>query len=170
MRRPFFMVLLLGTLFLSAGIIFNSCNSGTEPNIMKAPSCVDIGKTFYRDTVSNGEAHYHVLAPNGGETYHIGDTLHIQVAAKDDSEAVALIALRSGAKLYKFIPPGVPKNKSFNALTQCDFSFVIPDSINVGLGGSNISFISDSVKVMVAKYNSESLFYDYSDQYFKIVK
>jgi len=175
MTKPFFMVymrgkILIAFLLIVCGILSNSCNSGTEPNVMILPSCLDLGKNFYHDTVSNGEAHYHVLAPNGGETYHLGDTLRVTVAAKDDSEAVAYMVLKSAGKLYKFILPGAPKNKSFNPLSKCDLSFVIPDSINAGLAGANISIISDSVKVMVAKYNSETLFYDYSDQYFKIVK
>lgn len=155
----------IGLIFILALAVSSCFQSGTDSQAKTPKSCAEISDSVF--TSSTGEPQYRVLSPNGGEVFHVGEKLKVLVTAKDDSEAVASLSIRIGSTFRKLTLPESPRG-NFNPRNHCDLSFTIPDSVSDGLG-KKVSLISDSVKVMVAKYNAETFFFDYSDAFFRIV-
>lgn len=148
------------------GLLALACDKGaTGPDAKTPLTCAEIADSVF--PTQTGEPRFRVVSPNGGEVFHVGGKLKIILTAAEDSEAIAYISIRGDGKTRKLLLPGSPRG-NFNPRTLCDLSFTIPDSVNDGLG-KNISLISDSVKINVAKYNAEATFYDYSDGYFRIL-
>ncbi len=127
-------------------------------------TCAEISDSVF--PTLTGEPRFRMVSPNGGEVFHVGGKLKVILAAADDSEAIAFLSIRTGGKIYTLLLPDSPRS-SFNPRTHCDLSFIIPDSLSNGLGGM-ISLVSDSVKIKVADYFTQTLF-DYSDGYFRIL-
>ncbi len=148
-------------------MVLSSCTkSGTGVDTKGPLSCAEISDSVF--TGMTGEPRYRVLKPNGGESVHVGDTLHVLVTAKEDSEAVVGLLVKIGNSFRKISMPGAPPNRNFNPRSRCDLSFVVPDAVD-DVPGKKISLISDSVKVRIAKYSAETFYFDYSDGFFRII-
>jgi hypothetical protein len=127
-------------------------------------TCPELGNGAFPDSTDQG--HYRVIAPNGGESYRIGDTLEVVVASGvNDSEALIQLAVTVNGAIKQVLLPGLPP-RAVNPRAQCRIRFRIPDSLGTGIG-SRFSAVSDSVRIRIAWYNQES-YRDFSDGYFKI--
>jgi len=112
---------------------------------------------------------YRVLSPNGGETYHVGDTMQIEIFSKVNARAT--LALRIDR--YLFPLPGFEAD--FNPKQRNIISFVIPpalmksvwDDVNNTSKDSAFSTVSNKCKIRLQDY-SEKTEYDESDDYFAI--
>lgn len=142
-----------------------SCMTRESDGGPESLSCGDLSAATFGD--SAGEDHYRVIAPNGGESFHVGDSLTVAMTAgANDSEAVLELAVFHDGK-STFVPvPGTPRTR-IDPRSQCRWKFLIPDSL--GSVGRQVSMASDSIKVRVSKYNQGGLVYDYSDAFFRIL-
>jgi hypothetical protein len=128
-------------------------------------SCADLSARTFGD--SAGEDHYRVVAPNGGEAFHVGDSLTVAMTSgANDSEAVLELAVFREGKSTFVAVPGTPRTR-IDPRGQCRWKFLIPDSL--GAVGRKISMVTDSAKIRVSKYNQSGLVYDYSDAFFRIL-
>jgi hypothetical protein len=157
---------LVVALAAAAALAAVSCDSGTSA----APgdgelSCADLSSRYFKD--STGDGFYKVVSPNGGETYHVGDSLKVRVTSgENDSEAIIELAVFREGK-STFIPlPGTPRTR-IDTRNLCDWGFPIPDSLSSG--GKKTALVSDSLKVRVTKYGQGEFIYDYSDAFFRIL-
>ncbi len=142
-----------------------SCTPEESNDDPETLSCADLSARTFGD--SAGEDHYRVIAPNGGEAFHVGDSLTVAMTSgASDSEAVLELAVfRDGRSAFVAVP-GTPRTR-IDPRSQCRWKFLIPDSL--GAVGRSISMVSDSIKVRVSKYNQSGLVYDYSDAFFRIL-
>lgn len=148
-----------------AGLLAAACNSGNEPS-EGGLSCADLGSRTFRDSV--GDGFYRVIAPNGGESFRIGDSLRVRVTSGAlDSEAVLYLAVTANGTTSSIILPGTPRT-NIDPRSRCDWAFRIPDSLRAA-SGRNISLVSDSLRIRIAKYSFESVS-DYSDGFFRVTK
>ena len=154
----------LSAVFLLS-LSLSSCDSGTDAPGDAAMSCPDLGAKYFGKPADDG--HYQVIAPNGGETFHVGDSLQVLAASgQNDSEAVLELAVFRGGKSTFVALPGTPRS-SIDLRAKCHWDFVIPDS--AGTTGRRVSLVSDSLKIRVARYGQEGFVYDYSDAFFSIL-
>jgi hypothetical protein len=154
-------------MLLAAGLMLSlsSCDSGTEAPGDAALSCPELGAKHFGSPTDDG--HYQVIAPNGGESFRIGDSLRVIAAGGiHDSEAVLELAVFRGGKSTFVAVPGTPRS-SIDLRSRCHWDFLIPDS--AGTVGRRVSLVSDSLKIRVARYGQEGFVYDYSDAFFNIV-
>jgi hypothetical protein len=117
---------------------------------------------------------YHVVAPNGGETFHIGDTMRIVVTSYriGGGAGLDLIFGQNDLSILSQL------NVSGNLYPYIDsvYKFYIPESLYVPFYNTQthqadqraVSTISAQCKIKVFDYNTASL-YDESDAYFSIV-
>jgi hypothetical protein len=147
----------------AAAALIAACVTGNSGHDAEA-SCPELGDAAFPDSTDQG--HYRVISPNGGESYHIGDTLEVVIASGvNDSEALIQLAVTSNGVIRQVLLPGLPP-RAINPRAQCRLRFRIPDSVGTGIG-SRFPLVSDSVRIRVAWYNQES-YRDFSDGYFKI--
>lgn len=143
----------------------SSCDSGADAPDDAALSCPELGAKHFGRPGDDG--HYQVIAPNGGEAFHVGDSLRVLAASgQNDSEAVLELAVFRDGKSTFVAVPGTPRT-SIDLRAKCHWDFLIPDS--AGASGRRVSLVSDSVKIRVARYNQEGFVYDYSDAFFSIL-
>jgi hypothetical protein len=132
----------------------------------KEPSCSELGTGVFLDSADQG--HYRVIAPNGGESYHVGDTLEVVVASGvNDSEALIQLAVTVNGVIRQVQLPGLPP-RAINPRAQCRIRFRIPDSLGTGTG-ARFSLVSDSVRIRISWYSFDSV-RDFSDGYFRITR
>jgi hypothetical protein len=157
---------LMRTAFASAlALAVFSCSTGESQDGPENLGCADLSARTFGD--SAGEDHYRVIAPNGGEAFHVGDSLTVAMTSgASDSEAVLELAVFRDGKSAFVAVPGTPRTR-IDPRSQCRWKFLIPDSL--GAVGRQVSMVSDSLKVRVSKYNQSGLVYDYSDAFFRIL-
>lgn len=162
----------MGLSLLAAALLAAACNRETAgPEPQTAASCAELSaelsKSAPRGASGDPQDLYKVIAPNGGETYHVGDTLEVVVAAGvyDQEGIIHLTVFRNGEVGFHPLP-GSP-NTSIDPRKDCRWRFAIPDS--VGSAGAKTSLVSDSVKIRHARYNHEGSVYDYSDGFFRVL-
>jgi len=149
--------ILVGSLVLTAGFLA-SCG----PNELAVQSCADLGSSLAADSGTSHPA-FRVIRPNGGEVYHVGDTLHVRVTGNlNQSNALIKLFVGTVGNVRNDVVPG--QTTSRNVFQDCDIAFAIPAT----LGAGAISLVSDSVKIRVEEYNQGVFFYDFSDAYFQI--
>jgi hypothetical protein len=151
--------------FLSLLVVFACVKSGTGSDDKSPKSCEEIRDSVFPNSIL--EPQYRVVSPNGGEIFHLGQKMKVILTAKDDFEAIAFLIIRTGTTSNRILLPEAPRG-SFDPSVKCDLSFTIPDSIDTGLG-KKLTLVSDSVKILVGKYNNDNDFFDYSDAYFSIL-
>ncbi len=143
-----------------------SCDqSPAGPEDLSAASCSDLTARFFKDSADQG--HYRVVAPNGGQSYKVGDSVKVTLASGlGDGEALVQLDVTVNGSFKRGVLPGFP-NKAVDTRDKCHLGFRIPDSLTVNSG--RIALVSDSVRIRVAWYNHED-FQDFSDGYIKIGK
>ncbi len=139
--------------------------SPSSPGPVVGKTCREISDSVF--PVSTGEPQFRVLTPNGGESFHVGEKMQVLLTSHENSSALVRLVIWSNGLSTKVLLPDLP-SKSINLLDRCDLSFIIPDSIPTGLG-KTISMVSDSIKILVADYDNETLFNDYSNGFFRIL-
>lgn len=128
-------------------------------------SCSDLTARYFKDSSDQGL--YRVVSPNGGESFHTGDSLVVTLASgKNDGEALVQLEVRTGGVSRRGSLPGFA-NKAVDTRVNCHLGFRIPDSLTVSSG--RIALVADSVRIRVAWYPHEE-FQDFSDGYFRIGK
>jgi hypothetical protein len=112
---------------------------------------------------------YRVISPNGGEVFHIGDTVRVHVHVNSNINTSMTLMF----SLYSFTPPGIG---GFDAFIDSIQTFVIPQYFEKQEWNEQtqqfdmvqISPVSDSCIIRVADY--EDRVRDYSDCFFAIRK
>ena len=145
---------------LLAALLTLSCTK--SPTASTAKTCSELGDSLIAAAGISVPA-YKVISPNGGEVYHVGDTLRIRTAG-NKNESNASLYLQIGTKVFR--PTGLTGN--LNVYSNCDMAFAIPESLMTAYAPvAMTSLISDSVKVRVESY-SNNIYRDLSDNYFQI--
>jgi hypothetical protein len=101
---------------------------------------------------------YRVISPNGGETYHIGDTCLIKFTARKHGQIKLMISV-DGGKMISLLPGVIAAIDPFQTP---EFRFVIPESID------DASAVSDKCLIVIRDY-TQSKYEDQSDGFFSIV-
>ena len=143
-----------------------SCDkSPSGPDDPASLSCPDLTRKYFGDSAEPG--HYRVVAPNGGESFHTGDSVTVTLASGiNDGEALVQLDVWVNGAPKRGVLPGF-SNRAIDTRSKCHLGFRIPDSLTVSSG--RIALVSDSVRIRVAWYNHEEN-QDYSDGYFRIAK
>jgi hypothetical protein len=152
-------------LIACASLLLIQCG---EDTVAPPKSCEDIGDAATRSAPNQGDPVFKVISPNGGETYKVGDSITVKLGSNAaGTSALAYLIVGSGATTKRLRLPGTPSNRDVNPRVTCEVSFRIPESIVES--GVTFSLVSDAVKVRVAAYNSETLYFDESDATFRII-
>ncbi len=108
---------------------------------------------------------YEVISPNGGETYHVGDTLVIQISASRSARAIMYIHVEK-----ERIPLPLFET-AFNPYVVRDLRWRIPPSVDmVGLEGMRtISLVSNRCLIEITDYAESWGRSDVSDGFFTIL-
>jgi hypothetical protein len=120
-----------------------------------------------KDTGNVLDPHYHVVRPNGGEQFTVGQACTVTVSSQRDANAGIRLKIQNGK--YSFLLPGV--TSSINPHVDSTFIFAIPDSFSIDQSGGNtlrVSSASDSCRMCVMDYNVSTGFQDCSDNFFSI--
>jgi len=158
---PFFRLFIL----VAAVLAFIQCSSTTseENPTPVVKSCSERGDSLAA-IVGKTSANFLVVNPNGGEVFHLGDTLHITALSNlnEENAVLDMIYFKSGTVNVATLNPN---EKSLNLYSNCQLNYVIPDSI--AIGGSKISAIGDSVFIRARHYFNDRN--DRSDAVFRIL-
>ena len=131
-------------------------------------SCAEIGDEATRAAGSDLPA-FKVLSPNGGESYRVGDSVTVQLGANAEGRSAMVYLMVGGAEGPRRVRlPGTPAGRDLDPRVDCRVTFRIPESVTEG--GVEVSLVSDAVKVRIAAYNSETLYFDESDGAFRIAR
>ncbi len=102
-------------------------------------------------------------SPNGGEAYHIGDTMRVELLPTQTLVVVKLVIYRDG----DYADLGIPGyNGQLWPPSQPLVSFVVPDSLTDALFG-RMGLVSDSCHIRVLDYTSPTTYVE-SAGYFSI--
>ena len=148
-----------------AALLTLSCTK--SPTASTAKTCSELGDSLIAAAGISVPA-YKVISPNGGEVYHVGDTLHIRATGnlKTGNNDVVELKFRTAAGI-KFVEVPHGTSGSVNLYNNCDMAFAIPDSLPSLFGSGKVALVSDSVKVLVQNY-TDNTYRDTSDGYFQI--
>lgn len=119
------------------------------------------------DTGNVLDPHYHVVRPNGGEQFFVGQACTVMVTSQRNATAGVRLKIDNGK--YVFLLPGM--TTSINPRIDSTFIFAIPDSFTIDQGGGEtvrVSSVSDSCAVCVTDYAIGTGFKDCSDNIFSI--
>jgi hypothetical protein len=119
------------------------------------------------DTGNALDPHYHVVSPNGGEQFFVGQACTVTVTSQHDANAGIRLKLHNGK--YSIPLPGM--TLSINPHVDSTFIFSIPDSFSIDQGGGltfRVSSVSDSCRICVLDYIISTGFQDCSDNFFSI--
>jgi hypothetical protein len=119
------------------------------------------------DTGNALDPHYHVVSPNGGEQFFVGQACTVTVTSQHDANAGIRLKLHNGK--YSIPVPGM--TLSINPHVDSMFIFTIPDSFSIDQGGGltfRVSSVSDSCRICVLDYIISTGFQDCSDNFFSI--
>lgn len=127
-------------------------------------SCSEIGDSL-KSAQGSDNSVFRVIKPNGGETYHIGDTLRIRAASNinANNSLLELLVTRGDVTDRVVLNPG---GSSMNLHQNCDLTLVLKDSMSAG--SKMISMVSDSIKVRASNYQNNTQ-RDLSDGYFRVL-
>jgi hypothetical protein len=130
-------------------------------NLYVDPTCQgpDTGEDT---TVDSEDPGYAVISPNGGELFHIGDRCTVKVTSAYSGDAVLHLCLEDG--LY-YVPLSI--SRSFNPQIDSIFVIEIPDTFDIY--GTKVSAVSDECVIKLSDYIDRILYYDESDDFFRIV-
>jgi hypothetical protein len=135
----------------------------TSPGDSKK-TCLELGDSL-KQAVGSDRSAFKVIAPNGGETYHIGDSINIRATSNvNESNALLEIVFTQPGDLPNIFV--LNANTNMNLYAQCDIPFVIPDSLTYR--NRKFSTVGDSIKVRASDYNASNQ-RDLSDGYFRIL-
>ena len=150
--------ILVGSLVLTAGFLA-SCG----PNELAVQSCADLGSSLAADSGTSHPA-FRVIRPNGGEVYHVGDTLHVRVTGNLNlNNAQVKVFVGVPGNLLGDLVPGSAGSR--NVFQDCDIAFAIPSVLGVGA----IPLVSDFVRIRIEDYVNGPFYFDFSDTYFRIL-
>ena len=119
------------------------------------------------DTMNVADPQYHVVRPNGGEQFSVGQACTVTVTSQRRATAGVRLKIDNGK--YSFLLPGM--TTSINPHADSVVVFTIPDSfaIEQGVGQTvKVSSVSDSCMICVLDYNLTTGFHDCSDNFFSI--
>lgn len=151
------------SLLLCAPLALMHCGEDTAG----PKSCEDIGDEATASAPNQDDPAFKVIYPNGGEQFKVGDSITVRLGANaKGNSALAYFVVKNPAGTRRLRLPGTSATSSMNPRTTCEVSFRIPETITEG--GTAYSLVSDTVKVRVAAYNLETLFFDESDAPFSI--
>lgn len=146
-------------------LIWMACGGDENPaGPTDEKTCSEIGDSL--KTAQGGDISvYRVIRPNGGETYRIGDTVHIRAASNINlnNSLLELLVTHSGITDRITLNPG---GSSMNLYQNCDLPLVLSDSMSAG--SKVISLVSDSIKVRASNYQNNTQ-RDLSDGYFRVL-
>ena len=132
------------------------------------PAAKNVGDQATRSAPNQDVPVFKVIAPNGGETFKVGDSITVRFGANAlGNSALAYLVVRNESGTRRLRLPGTPATTDLNPRTTCEVSFRIPATITES--GTAHSLVSDTVKVRIAAYNSETLYNDESDAAFRIL-
>ena len=142
---------LLSALFaLSALSALSSCDNGSEPN---SP----------QDTTER----LVLVAPNGGQTYHAGDTIPVSfeyLNRKDTTYFVSLWFSTDGGKTFDMPVWGARNTVHWHGSPRKDTTWIIPtDTTLFG------NYVTSQAKIRVEDYTNKNTENDASDQSFTIL-
>jgi hypothetical protein len=104
-----------------------------------------------------------LIAPNGGQVYHVGDTVHVDLMPISSQVAIRLIIDHAG----DYLNPSISEfRENVFPLNVSRVSFVVPDSGNDSYYGT-VSTVSDSCKIRVLEYMQPQTYFE-SVRYFAI--
>ncbi len=104
-----------------------------------------------------------VLSPNGGETYTVGDTMHIRWEADETTPLVMLeMSVDDGETWYGVYTSGI----SVTSENWGDYLWTIPDSLSDA--GGSVSIVSTRCLIRVRNY-IDQVTDDISDKVFQVV-
>ena len=119
------------------------------------------------DTGNVLDPHYHVVGPNGGEQFTVGQACTVTVTSQRDANAGVRLKIDNGK--YSFLLPGM--TTSINPHVDSTFIFTVPATFTLDQGAGQtiqISSVSDSCSICVMDYNPSTGFQDCSDNVFSI--
>ena len=117
--------------------------------------------------VNSSSAEISLNSPNGGETFSVGDVIHVEWSAGIEDTAV-ILEINFGNGWFNMVEIMRPDNWVTRSDPEWgDFSFTIPSFVTHY--GEEISIISDSCKVRVLNYSNLNI-NDVSNAYFAIVQ
>ncbi len=145
-------------------VLAGSC-SGDKTTAMVEKTCTELGDSVATANPGSSNPVYKVIRPNGGETFHVRDTMHVRIAVSSNPTPT-VIRLAVNTSVGPKFPRISSSSGAFNGYTNCDLDFIIPDSVNTG--SEWVHMVSDSVRVRAEMYNNESFSNDLSDDYFSI--
>lgn len=149
--------------------VLSCLGSGEEGGGPKPLSCADLSDSVFPGVDSLADPRYQVITPNGGETYKVGDTMRVVITGAGDVAESGVRIFRISLAGSDFGPlPGLP-SASIDPRKQCEFSFVVPESLASGSGGK-FSLVSDSLRISVYHYSLGADHFDFSDSLFRVVK
>ena len=88
-------------------------------------------------------------SPNGGEVYHVGDTLTVELFAVTDPLGLTL-TIERGSDLLLLAIPGL--GSSIVPYSTPRVSFVVPATVYDAAYGGAVSIVSDSCRILVHEY------------------
>jgi hypothetical protein len=151
------------SLLLCAPLALMHCGEDTAG----PKSCEDIGDEATRSAPNQDEPAFKVISPNGGEHWKVGDSVTVRLGANSKgTSALAYLVVKGPAGTRRLRLPGTSATNDINPRTTCEVSFRIPATLTEG--GIAYSLVSDTVKVRLAAYNLETLYFDESDAPFSI--
>jgi hypothetical protein len=138
--------------------------SDSIPGITDSAQCMDDTSESplpYDPTTDWFNPHLHVVRPNGGETYAVGEQCTVQVSASRPGSDVLYLSVDDGKSFATL--PGF--TTAINPFSDTIAVFTIPDSIESGAGQE--STISDKCLIEIRDYGNSN-YYDISDSTFSI--
>lgn len=154
---------------LSAALPLVSC-SGEDaggPAPVPAVSCPELADSLFPAAEQTSLPRFKVIAPDGGETFRVGEEMRVIVSGADYTSALVDLVV-FGAAGGSARVPGFPPREAIDPRERCEFRFAVPESVVTTLG-KTISLVSDSVKVRISDYTLPDIF-DYSDGFFAVTR
>lgn len=156
---------LLASLLAMAGCGRDSAGPAGEE------SCEELGDKATASAPDQTVPVYKVVSPNGGESFKVGDSLKVRLAANSSgSSAQAFLLITKDGVTRRVRLPGTPGNRSFSPREEglCRVGFLIPDSLEDF--GKKYGLVSDSVMVRLEDYLQGNTYADNSDGVFRITR
>jgi hypothetical protein len=95
-----------------------------------------------------------IRSPNGGESFSVGDSLHVQLFAVNELVGLKLMVLRLGEDMDLGIGGSTG---SFSPMNDPTISFIIPDTIYDDFYGP-VSTVSDSCRIRIFRYQDSQTY------------